>query len=146
MKRRAGEREKELKVPSLCFLLPFGPKERAHGELSFPRLLRDLWGCKGQGEPACAPAAPAPEREPRVRGLRGRREVYCEREAAQAPRCLPRSGSRGAAGGCRPAPPGRIPGARAGNGRLVPESLQRLRRADGSTSPGRSPCGLRPGL
>ena len=105
MKRRAGEREKELKVSSLCFLLPFSPQERAHGEPSYSRLLRGLWGCQGQSEPARAPAAPV--LEPRVRGIRGRREVYGEGEAAQAPSYLPPLGSRGAAGGCLPAPPGR---------------------------------------
>lgn len=118
MKRRAGEREKELKVPSLCFLLRFSPEERARGEPSSLRLLRGSWGCKGQSEPAHAPAALVLEREPRASGLRGRREVYCEREVAQAPSYLSGLHSRGgggggAGGGCRPALPEEPPPLRA---------------------------------
>lgn len=83
MKRRAGEREKELKVPSVCFLLPAAPRSvPVASPLSVARGVVRGRAPRGSGSSS-------------ARGLRGRREVHCEEEGAPAPGSVPRSQSRG---------------------------------------------------
>lgn len=111
MKRRAGEREKKLKVPSFFFLLPLSPEERARAEPSLPRC------CKARGAAGASRAGAAGD--PRE-GPRSRRQVNCAGEVTPAPDSLPRlgCGQEAAAclqGGCRGVPSGAWQDGRSGS-------------------------------